>query len=983
MLVSQNTANTSQVLATTSEGSAEVQRRNRRIRNAALGTIVLIFAAIGVIAGYRRVLKRHAIKNTAFYLSHWVKRLINNMGCWHVSVLDRAGVIWRRLNTPIVERARQAVVAGSIFLLAGAAVMWRWARTLDATNIQDASCWRIAFLGLGFAFAGLVMLISAYGFRRAVLSGARSTYIESKPGLWFGRQGAVMVGAISIVWFGLFQWLDVWNAHFDLHTWHYYAYTPMRLLFMLLLALALIGTGRLVLAIVRKQWGPMQLGPIESVVAAFFLGASTWYLILFVLGLLGLMTRYLVVPAFVVSISLSLPLFSAGLRRLRQGIQEGSAAIHLLEAILVCIPLGALFVLWLQVLVNRGLSVAGFEYDSSGHYLPYYRAVVENGGTAVNELWYHFWMTKGAGLHFVAVMLTDLQGPQLVSFLFLTMAVVTLVIAVRRMSGNLSLSFGAGVLFLAPFVHGFPYYQKLHIVTLAIVGGMLWLVTLAWRQGTLLRPAWLIPVTLLACAATLHTAPMAAILVPFLALTYGSFAFAYRHNQARNLYLRWAIPAGMVLITVLGVLVLNYSTAGVMELTPFRLFWNLANQTRFSNVISPYLMLFLDEGTSAATGNASLSSIEFSRLASLLQLSFMPSPLLYFAGFLLLAIAVIFGFDVKMRRIVLQNGILPTFLLLATAALVSLTVRQPGSIDRFYLFVLFPLVLFLVMLPADAVRRIATEAHPRELKSAMPQLILAFAITWACISSAGLWTSSYFFWNSPAALGAKVSFEFGKTSFRDAFLEPYISPQAAVWPRREISDACLAARAAVLADSQPYTEKVASSRVWTMTFLQEAGCHIMPGVEFMMEVSNRFGNQWHRIVLGNQDTAVGELKRIGVRHLFIDLGNRDETAKTGESTSVFGCLPYSPLLAPDSVRLNFTVKRVHGDAFLLSLKDIAREEEVPPVFTQKFAQKTAAHQLGIGDMPGICSRLRDYYAKWGEQWPVRSDPSLPKLQGWQ
>ena len=283
----------------------------------------------------------------------------------------------------------------------------------------------------------------------------------------------------------------------------------------------------------------------------------------------------------------------------------------------------------------------------------------------------------------------------------------------------------------------------------------------------------------------------------------------------------------------------------------------------------------------------------------------------------------------------------------------------------------------------DSIAQLNSEIATSGSSYLWPTMIGVVCATWVIgFQWLDIWIHFHFFWHSLSSMEAKLNFELGRTSFQEAFLEPQTSPRPG-WPRRELSAACVALRAEVLNNQHDQTYNKTPIKIWTMTFLQEAGCHIMPGTQVMMEISNRFGTHWHRVALGNPAIAVEELKRIGIRHLFIDLGERDETAKTGESTSVFGCLPYSPLLSAESVRNNFTVRRLHADAFLLSLKETPKAEELPRAFADKLAGKTRTSQLGTGDMPSICSRLRDYYAKSGEQWPVNADPLLPKLKGWQ
>jgi hypothetical protein len=50
------------------------------------------------------------------------------------------------------------------------------------------------------------------------------------------------------------------------------------------------------------------------------------------------------------------------------------------------------------LLVSRGLYPGAANGDTWEHYLHYYREVLRSGSLGPNELWYHFYFSKGAGL---------------------------------------------------------------------------------------------------------------------------------------------------------------------------------------------------------------------------------------------------------------------------------------------------------------------------------------------------------------------------------------------------------------------------------------------------------------------------------------------------------------------------------------------------------------------------------------------------------
>lgn len=136
-------------------------------------------------------------------------------------------------------------------------------------------------------------------------------------------------------------------------------------------------------------------------------------------------------------------------------------------------------------------------------------------------------------------------------------------------------------------------------------------------------------------------------------------------------------------------------------------------------------------------------------------------------------------------------------------------------------------------------------------------LLLATMVVFS-IPGGAKWINGYFHHETHVPFVAKLKFALGQTSFRDALLASYQPRNPAIWPRREVSEVCLNIRDAMRKESRLSGSADARLRVWTMTFLQEAGCHILPDVRIMMEISNRFGTRWHRIVFGSAALAEHE-----------------------------------------------------------------------------------------------------------------------------
>ena len=54
--------------------------------------------------------------------------------------------------------------------------------------------------------------------------------------------------------------------------------------------------------------------------------------------------------------------------------------------------------------------------DYYTHYFYYYLAVIQNHGLAPNDVWYHYYYSKGSGLAFLGMLLSDPEAPALTTY---------------------------------------------------------------------------------------------------------------------------------------------------------------------------------------------------------------------------------------------------------------------------------------------------------------------------------------------------------------------------------------------------------------------------------------------------------------------------------------------------------------------------------------------------------------------------------------
>ncbi|EKD73778.1 MAG: hypothetical protein ACD_45C00186G0001 [uncultured bacterium] len=147
---------------------------------------------------------------------------------------------------------------------------------------------------------------------------------------------------------------------------------------------------------------------MTSALLAFFAGVGIWHIVLLLMGFFGWYVRILMM-------GMTLSLFAISLPRLNQWM--GVVANYRKE-----INWPGFLILLLPVLfflMTKGLYPAGGGHDYYDHYFPYYLRVVERGNILPNEVWYHFYYSKGDGLFFLSMLLADPLSPQLATTAFM------------------------------------------------------------------------------------------------------------------------------------------------------------------------------------------------------------------------------------------------------------------------------------------------------------------------------------------------------------------------------------------------------------------------------------------------------------------------------------------------------------------------------------------------------------------------------------
>ena len=125
--------------------------------------------------------------------------------------------------------------------------------------------------------------------------------------------------------------------------------------------------------------------------------------------------------------------------------------------------------------------------------------VIEQGGLAPNDIWYHFYNSKGASLVFYTVSLTDPHAPQLVSLCLFAGSVLVLYSLISKMAEDSSWSWVGITIYVSGLIYTFEKtiplgywaeFQKQHILTASLLAGIFWMVVQLYLLTPSKRGSW-------------------------------------------------------------------------------------------------------------------------------------------------------------------------------------------------------------------------------------------------------------------------------------------------------------------------------------------------------------------------------------------------------------------------------------------------------------------------------------------------------------
>lgn len=746
------------------------------------------------------------------------------------------------------------------------------------------------------------------------------------------------LGIVGLVGFlGLFLYInlwfsqhDVWSTHVDSTATLGVSHTILRLIFVFYLLWVAYWMGAKFLRLIERDGECIVSGFVERIILSFFTGAAIIRIGMLFLGYANLYYRLTIVLIILPILLLS---FDSLRKLIGEGLQRASnvyAVAHAGEKLLLVLLGGLLGFCFLVLFIKFGL------YDGDGdyitHYGPYYDEVIFNHGLAPNSWWYQYYYSRGAGITYLSMLVTDKMAPGLASFAFTVMASLVMFSLVRRFSGRITWGMLAAICYLSAMAASTVVFPTKHHETIGpIIACIVWMTLWVGSGAMQGKVAAIITGTLVMTSLAILSAEASVYALGFLGIYF--LWFMVRRNRVAALTLGAWIFAGITMVALN--LVINYWLTGQYLMTPFRLWFpNFIGWETFKDLTSPYMLYYLSEASGPDVGKylipdvPNMDSQYYGLVLSLLVraerlLILFPDFNLYFVAGVLIPVALLRG---ARSHLHLTYAVWPSIVILFLVVGSLLAVNQAQSVIRATGFAGFFLVLAGIAAWHFGVHRWGT------VVSGIFTIVLA---GYAAVVAVTPITN----------LKNRIDFVSGRMGLWEAIdTNGWIGARPIIEMRREIGMDPLVAY---------------------MSINGAIGPGYLVGRGLLNPISYSYGNKWHLIVFEDAKTAAATLKGMHINYFLLDI-----------KEPIYECMAYSPLLSAETLKQYFDVRWSSGSFYLLTWKATdGRSSPVPDFLVEKWRS-----ELGKNDsvLKGVCTRLKMIYdANHGAVTGIKIPNNLP------
>lgn len=365
---------------------------------------------------------------------------------------------------------------------------------------------------------------------------------------------------------GWFMRVDFYNRHFFDHGLVVLADNLARVGFVFLLAWLVYAPGDAVAKLMLARTPQAALSPLDQAAIGFGIGVGLWHVLMLILGLAGLYYRSVMIGLTALILLCTARQFaavaSASWDCLARELRDLAQGKHLARSLPVLFVVACA----LGLLLTRGLYPGGGG-DYFTHYFYYYLDVLKRHDLSPNDVWYHYYYSKGYGLFFFAMLLTDPEAPSLVTYCCVIFATAAMAGLIRRIAPGTWWPAVVSSLYLLwnligtrlARASGGGHFQKDHEQVTALI--VMAIVALCMAQLSTAKRVWLV-------MAASSTVAIAIIAKPKGVIVGGLFAaFAALYMVKRRWSEAWAyvVAGAVVAITVAAILVIGYFATGLVH----------------------------------------------------------------------------------------------------------------------------------------------------------------------------------------------------------------------------------------------------------------------------------------------------------------------------------------------------------------------------------------------------------------------------------
>jgi hypothetical protein len=417
----------------------------------------------------------------------------------------------------------------------------------------------------------------------------------------------------------------------------------------------------------------------------FIIGTSTLQFIGVILGLFGLIKFWVVLP--IISFLILLGLFQKVYLFNNNNIKIINIGYP------TKIILFVVFILLLNTFILN--TQAPLDGDFLTHYGQYYNAVISSGSLKPNDVWYHFFYSKGDGSSFLAIILSDISIKLLLSYCYLIFICFIIFNTVLKNTRVIFWSFFGVYLFLnLLLIDPTGAFSKQHLFIGFNITAIYYLLLKSIEKNSNNNYLIIFPVSSICLISPPST-------IYILGLLIGFIFWKFINHSKGFIYLNIKIIIYTISLTLI-IIYYNFLITGLYEITPYRTFTELGNYQAISNWISPYLLTYLDQGSNPNLGKF---SFEFNYIYSSFLTELRWNVLNLVFPKVILALGGLYAIYIILLKKLFTPSSAPIYLSLVIALLACISfliVTQSTSVYRsttfivIFLSIIFAVGLFLI-----------------------------------------------------------------------------------------------------------------------------------------------------------------------------------------------------------------------------------------------------------------------------------------------